>query len=107
MSQNQPSTQAFAIGQLLAAIVLELRELVEDQNTQHHFRIALIRPSDGISSALRALYHEMINLDAEERTAVEARIAFAASPINRIDRNMRLDQGEFMRGYLQGIARGN
>src|SRR4030095_1539772 len=73
---NPPlSTQAFAIGQFLARIVSELRYLVvDDQDTERHFRDGLSRPSDGILTALQALYREMGDLDIEVRREIEARI---------------------------------
>ena len=108
MSNFQLSTQAFAIGQFLARIVTELRDLVVDeQDTERHFRDALNRPSDGIVSALQALYSEMGDLDPEDRREIETRIAMAVVSIDRLDTNLHVDRGEFIRGYLQGIAHRN
>jgi hypothetical protein len=106
---NPPlSTQAFAIGQFLARIVSELRYLVvDDQDTERHFRDGLSRPSDGILTALQALYREMGDLDIEVRREIEARIAAATVSIDRLDTNLHVDRGEFIRGYFQGIARRN
>lgn len=107
MSQAQFSIQAFAIGQLLATIVTELRALVDDeQHTERHFLLGLNCPPEGITSALQALYRELSSMKAEDRRAIEARIAAATMPIARLDTNLHVNQGEFIRGYLQGIARG-
>lgn len=107
MSDPQLSTQAFAIGQFLARIVTALRDLaVDGWDTERHFLDALHRPSDGIVSALQALYREMGDLDPEDRMEIEAWIAMAIVSIHRLDTNLHVDRGEFIRGYFQGIAPG-
>jgi hypothetical protein len=105
VSNPQLNTQAFAIGQFLARIVTALRDLVFDgRDTERHFRDALNRPSDGIVSALQALYREMGDLDPEDRIEIEAWIAMAIVSVDRLDTNLHVDRGEFIRGYFQGIA---